>query len=541
MLQYLQEPKMGIKKLYYLLFILGPVLNNSGFAQGESTEFDSTAYQFAQTITPAELQQHLQIIASDEYEGRETGKKGQKMAAAYIAGIFKGEELPPVVGDSSYFQSFPVVEISWDDPYIKVENEKYDFLQDFYTLTDLAGPSEINFDEVIFAGYGIESDNYHDYQGLDVEGKVVMVLAGEPMTQDSLYLVTGTKKPSRFSSDFNAGVRTKRQIAAAYGAKALLIVDHNFEDNLRRYVLYARMPMTKLIIEEDNKPKVDVAFISPVLAKAFLGRKDLSSMKERMAKKEKPFTFRIKKDGTLAFKQHVDRMTSENVLGYLEGSDLKDELIIITSHYDHIGITDGQINNGADDDGSGTVAVLELAEAFAEAKEAGYGPRRSILFMTVSGEEKGLFGSEYYTEHPVLPLSSTVANLNIDMIGRIDAAHKEDSSYVYVIGSDRLSTELHQINETANEVYTNLSLDYTYNAEDDPNRFYYRSDHYNFAKHGIPIIFYFNGVHPDYHQPTDTVEKIEFDLLAQRAKLVFYTAWELANQDRRIEVDVTGK
>lgn len=532
---------MQIKKHYYLLLILGLVLTNSGFAQEKNTAFDSTAHQFGQTITSEELQQHLQIIASDKFEGRETGKKGQKMAAGYIAGIFKSEELPPVVGDTSYFQSFPVVEVSWDDPYIEVENEKYNFLQDFYTLTDLADPSEIDFNEVIFAGYGIESDGYNDYQGLDVEGKVVMALAGEPMTEDSLYLVTGTKKPSRFSTDFNAGVRAKRQMAAAHGARALLIVDHHFEDNLRRYMLYARMPMTKLIVAEEDEPKVDVAFISPVLAKAFLGKKDLSSVKKRMARKEKPYTFRIKKDGELAFKQHVNRMTSENVLGYLEGSDLKDELIIITSHYDHIGIKDGQINNGADDDGSGTVAVLELAEAFAEAKEAGYGPRRSILFMTVSGEEKGLFGSEYYTEHPVFPLSSTVANLNIDMIGRVDAAHEEDSAYVYVIGSDRLSTELHQINETANEVYTHLDLDYTYNAADDPNRFYYRSDHYNFAKHGIPIIFYFNGVHPDYHQPTDTVEKIEFDLLAKRAKLVFYTAWQLANQDHRIEVDVTGK
>ena len=231
-------------------------------------------------------------------------------------------------------------------------------------------------------------------------------------------------------------------------------------------------------------------------------------------------------------------MTSENVLGYLEGTDLKDELLVITSHYDHIGITGDQINNGADDDGSGTAAVLELAEAFAQAKAAGHGPRRSILFMTVSGEEKGLFGSEYYTDHPVFSLDSTIANLNIDMVGRIDPTHEADSAYVYVIGSDRLSTELHEINETANARYTQLDLDYTYNAPDDPNRFYYRSDHYNFAKHGVPIIFYFNGTHADYHKPTDTVDKISFDLLRERARLVFYTAWQLANQDRRIEVDV---
>jgi len=184
---------------------------------------------------------------------------------------------------------------------------------------------------------------------------------------------------------------------------------------------------------------------------------------------------------------------------------------------------------------------MEIAEAFAEAKSAGFGPRRSILFMNVSGEEKGLLGSDYYTSNPVIPLEQTIANLNIDMIGRIDPAHQETPNYVYVIGSDRLSTELHQINEAANATYTQLILDYKYNAEDDPNRFYYRSDHYNFAKYNIPIIFYFNGVHQDYHQPGDTPDKINYDVLETRTRLVFHTAWQLVNQDKRIEVDVSGE
>ncbi|MEQ9443450.1 MAG: M28 family peptidase, partial [Cyclobacteriaceae bacterium] len=229
----------------------------------------------------------------------------------------------------------------------------------------------------------------------------------------------------------------------------------------------------------------------------------------------------------------------ENVLGYVEGGDLKEEVVIVTAHYDHIGKQGEVINNGADDDGSGTVAVLEIAEAFAEAKKQGYGPRRSVLFMTVSGEEKGLFGSEYYTENPVFPLENTVANLNIDMVGRIDPTHASDSNYVYVIGSDRLSTELHQINEQVNNTFTKLDLDYRFNAANDPNRFYYRSDHYNFAKNNIPVIFYFNGTHADYHRPSDTVDKIQFDLLQKRAQLVFHTAWQLANQEQRITVDVT--
>jgi Zn-dependent M28 family amino/carboxypeptidase len=179
-----------------------------------------------------------------------------------------------------------------------------------------------------------------------------------------------------------------------------------------------------------------------------------------------------------------------------------------------------------------------MAEAFAKAKKEGNGPRRSILFMTVTGEEKGLLGSGYYAANPVFPLSNTVANLNIDMIGRIDPGHEEDGKYVYLVGSNRLSTELHEISEAANAQYTKLALDYTYNDENHPDRIYYRSDHWNFAKNNIPVIFYFSGIHADYHRPTDTVEKINYDLLTMRARLVFYTAWELANRDGRIKVDV---
>ena len=226
----------------------------------------------------------------------------------------------------------------------------------------------------------------------------------------------------------------------------------------------------------------------------------------------------------------------ENVLGYIEGSDLKDELIIITAHYDHLGKHDTLLFNGADDDGSGTVAIMEIAEAFMLAKRDGKGPRRSILIMPVSGEEKGLLGSKYYTDNPVFPLKKTIANLNIDMIGRIDNMHL-DGNYVYLIGSDMLSKELHNISEEINKKYIGLELDYTYNTDDDPHRYYYRSDHYNFAKNNIPVIFYFNGVHEDYHKTTDTIEKIDFNKIEKITRFVFLTAWELANKEERIKLN----
>ncbi|MDA9227805.1 M28 family metallopeptidase [Flavobacteriales bacterium] len=244
-------------------------------------------------------------------------------------------------------------------------------------------------------------------------------------------------------------------------------------------------------------------------------------------------------DCDLAFFKRIFKsnqtIRGENVLGYIEGSDLKDELLIITAHYDHLGKHDSLIFNGADDDASGVSAALEIAEAFMLAKKAGHGPRRSILIMPVSGEEKGLLGSRYYTDNPIYPLENTVANLNIDMIGRLDDWH-DNGNYVYLIGSDRLSYDLHNLNEKINDDYIRIDLDYRFNDKDDPNRYYYRSDHYNFAKNNIPVIFYFNGVHEDYHKPSDTIEKIDFDKINTITRLIFLTAWEIANRDERIKL-----
>tara|TARA_A100000171_G_scaffold52985_1_gene75018 strand:- start:14823 stop:15830 length:1008 start_codon:yes stop_codon:yes gene_type:complete len=237
------------------------------------------------------------------------------------------------------------------------------------------------------------------------------------------------------------------------------------------------------------------------------------------------------------FRRMKEPKSSENVVAFIKGSEKPDEIIVLSAHYDHVGMENGEIFNGADDDGSGTIAMLEIAEAFQQAVKNGKGPKRSILFLHVTGEEIGLYGSKYYTENPIFPLANTVANLNTDMIGRIDPDKKDTPNYIYLIGSDKLSQELHDVSEAVAEKYSDLELDYKFNDENDPNRFYYRSDHYNFAKNNIPIIFYFNGVHEDYHKPTDTPDKIEYDLYAKRTQLIFQTAWEVANREERITAD----
>ncbi len=235
---------------------------------------------------------------------------------------------------------------------------------------------------------------------------------------------------------------------------------------------------------------------------------------------------------------NIDWVKTENVAAIIEGDTFPNEYIVLTAHLDHVGTENGEIFNGADDDGSGSMALLEIAEAFKLAELDGNRPKRSIVILHVSAEEKGLLGSKYYSENPLYPLDDTITNLNLDMIGRTDPTRNSNNDeYIYLIGTDRLSNMLHETSEKINDRTVNLELDYRFNAWDDPNRFYERSDHWHFAKNNIPVIFYFSGTHEDYHQPTDTAEKIRYDLLTKRTRLIFHTAWEIANMDERIEVD----
>ena len=235
---------------------------------------------------------------------------------------------------------------------------------------------------------------------------------------------------------------------------------------------------------------------------------------------------------------NIDWVKTENVAAIIEGSIYPNEYIVLTAHLDHVGIEDGEIFNGADDDGSGSMALLEIAEAFKLAEIDGNRPKRSIVILHVSAEEKGLLGSKYYTDNPLYPLDETITNLNVDMIGRTDPTRNSNNDeYIYLIGTDRLSSMLHNTSEKVNNNTVKLELDYRFNAWDDPNRFYERSDHWHFAKNNIPVIFYFSGTHEDYHMPSDTADKIRYDLLTKRTKLIFHTAWEIANMEETISVD----
>jgi Zn-dependent M28 family amino/carboxypeptidase len=483
-----------MKRLLMLFFVIGSI---NAHAQKPD--------KFAKTITPAELKEHLYIVASAEMEGRETATPGQRKAAAYIEGEFKKIGLQPG-NNGSYQMYYNVYQDSLTGSSVEVNGQKFELNTDF-------NPSPANYDatlrfsEVVLVG----ANSLDTLKNADLAGKLVMFIGNMPMGRRG-----GNELFTTLQSKNIAGVLS---VSNAYPRKTPA------PDKGRQ---------TLHIFTKSIQPQQYT--ISENVARAIIGS-DFENVKANKALL-KSFNANI----LLQTEKEILTAQSSNVVGVLPGTDLKDEYLFITAHYDHLGKRgDSVIYYGADDDGSGTVGVLEIAEAFAKAKEAGKGPRRSIVFMTVSGEEKGLWGSEYYGSNPLFPLDKTTADLNIDMIGRSDADRKvgDSNNYVYVVGDDKLSSDLKTISESVNKKYTKLELDYKFNDPNDKNRIYYRSDHYNFAKNGVPIIFYYDGMlGADYHKPTDTPDKINYKLLAKRAQLVFYTAWEMANRNDMLKRDI---
>lgn len=497
---------------------------------------DAISKKYAQEINVESATKHLTILASDEFEGRDTGKPGGHKAAEYIANEFKKMGLDAPV-NGSYFQPVDLIETSLSVSEFTINNKPYQVGEGFYMTA--TGKQSIAADEIVFIGYGISEENYNDLDKIDIENKVVLLInEGEPVNADGTYHISGSKESSAWSTQRNKRI----QSVAAHNPKLIIAASSQVDSFLERFG--DRLNRPRLMLREDYKKTPNspaVAHVNFSLANELLKGKKIEDLQATINKSGKPQSAVIKSTFKTNYAIETTDVKSDNVLGYLEGSDLKDELVVISAHYDHVGIQNGEIYNGADDDGSGTTGVIEVSRAFVKSKEEGHGPRRSILFLLVTAEEKGLMGSDYYTRNPIFPLENTVTDLNIDMIGRVDPPHEENPNYIYLIGSDKLSSELHAISEKANQQFTKLDLDYKYNDPNDPERIYYRSDHYNFAKHGIPVIFYFNGVHADYHKPSDTVDKINFELLVKRAKLVFHTAWEVANRDKKLVVDSNKK
>ena len=488
-----------------------------------------------QTITANDLSAHLHFIASPQLEGRETTYRGQKIAALYIASVFQRLGLKPIGDSGSYFQRFSVeaTKIS-DQSTIAVNNKQgtssFAIHKDFFPWSGQDAPIS---GPVLFIGY---MDTKVDSSL--AKGKIVMALAGRK--EDARDTSVTPMSRVAFVRQFPGSLAT------------VVVADDSDDMSVER--ISARFGSSlehrsmRVLGSDQRGGRYGFGFptlISPRLAGEIVKETGRSIGQLRQAAyQDTAFSPTVASQTTITIdvRNTKEIKTTENVVGLLEGSDpkLKDEIVAFTGHYDHLGVgADGTVFPGADDDGSGTVTVLELAQAFTSNPVK---PKRSLLFMTVVGEEKGLWGSDWYVKHPLIPLEKTVADLNTDMVGRVDKKYEElkNPNYVYVIGSDKISTQLDSVLKVSNKTSENLVLDYMYNDDKDPQQFYRRSDHYNFARNGIPIVFFFTGVHADYHRPTDTVDKILFPRMERIVRLIYTTGWNVANAKNRLAKNVTN-
>lgn len=533
--------KFILLKLCFVLSLI-PVLSQKKFIS--SVHFPDTTkniirdkvFGLSEAIKATELKPILEFLASDSCEGRELGTRGNDRAAEFIAAKFNEYGIQKISDSGDYFQQVGFKWISWKNINVEINGFPYKNIWDFVSLATDNEDLKININEIVFLGYGIESSQYNDYKNVDVKDKVILIYKGEPFSKKGISYVNGKSTASIWSQSLDL----KLIAAKKNGVKCVLIIEDKFKelvDSKRGLIL-----SPSVLLNKDEYAKIQLCnsiHLSSSMAVKLLGKslKKVISYREKIQSKGKPKHFTIKQNIKIEQEREVSSVSGRNIMAYIEGTDKKNEVVILTAHYDHLGIRGKDVFNGADDNASGTTTLTQIARAFQLAKNKGISPRRSVLCLLLTGEEKGLLGSMYYVNNPKFPLQQTIVDINVDMVGRIDEKYKSKGKYIYVIGSDRISSELHLLNEKVNNDYSHLIMDYTYNGENDPNKYYYRSDHYNFAEKGIPSIFFFNGTHEDYHRITDDREKILFGKMEKIGKHIFYLAWAIANQDEGLPVD----
>lgn len=486
------------------------------------------------TITPGELRMHLQFLASQELGGRYTLSPSFAIAARYLATRLEAYGFKGAGEHGDFLQTFQVVSAKPDTTKSSLDvtaggkTNSYHF-GDFYA--GATGGTGSAGGPVVFVGSGISSpaQKMDDYAGLDVKGKIVLIVPGTPSGVDASKLG---------ENESGAGA------AQAHGAAGILQLPPQRLLEIMKNKGFAERAAGResVRLAKDSEGKLPTITLGPALAEEMLSAAglDLKNVYD-LGRKQKLQPKKTEISVKMAVFMQTTVATTQNVAATLEGTDpnLKNEYVVFSAHYDHLKTgPNGEVYPGADDDGSGTTAILTIAHAMSLER-----PKRSVLVMFHAGEELGLLGSEYNTDYaPAVPLDKMVADLNIDMIGRSKPAgdreaadeHLTDANSVYLVGSNRISQELHQLSEETNSQFQKMKLDYYYNDPDNPERIYYRSDHWNYAKHGVPVIFYFDGVHVDYHKPTDTVDKIDFDKMTKITRLVFETGWRIANLDHRL-------
>lgn len=507
----------------------------------------------ADLITAAQLKDYLSFVASDFMEGRDTPSRGLDMTAHFIATLLSRWGVKPGGDNHTYFQTITMVREGADAAACQAEinGRKFTCGTDFLP----AGGAGSASGALVYVGDGwlVKSANMDAFGSLDVKNKIVV----------AHYNRMGTPPRGLRFSDLGGLEGTDwanvENQAKAKGAVGIIYIASR--QNVARWEqmrartggFWTMERFAQERVASANSDRLPAIVVSEAMAHALFDGEpsDAAAVYAGFPQGTPLASFALKPEKQAGFtvKIGTQKINTQNVIGLIEGSDpvLKKEYVAVSAHYDHVGMSDGEgegdrIFNGADDDGSGTVAVLAMAEAMASASRK---PKRSVLFIWHAGEEKGLWGSRYYTTFPTVPLDQMVSLLNIDMIGRsrqpgdTQEANKDLSApdEVYVIGSRRISKDLGDLVQRVNDRSLKLKLNYRYDDPNDPERFYFRSDHYMYAQKGVPIAFYFTGVHEDYHRLSDHVEKIDFVKMEQVARLIYNTLWELAELKQRPKAD----
>ncbi|MEW6211307.1 MAG: M28 family peptidase [Acidobacteriota bacterium] len=534
--------KIRATVLFLLAALILPLA--SAAAQKTPKPQPSKPHGNVEAVRAAQLKDYLTFIASDELEGRNTPSRGLDTAALYLASHLSRWGLRPAGDNGTYFQRIALRRTLIDSTQTKAEinGQAFHYGKDF--LAALAAGSASG--RLVFVGHGwvIKSKNLNAYKGIDVRGKIIVHTAGFPKGV-SFQDLTG-KQGEDWDNAYSYGQRN--------GALGRIVIPvfqtmASWEQARQGAEGEGNIEVEKFISSE-AAPIPAITASPRMMAVLFAGEsRNAQQIFNLAATGEAVEAFDFSPNKKVNFTVAVKTKTeyTQNVVAALEGSDpqLKSEYVAISAHYDHVGIGapvgGDAIYNGADDDGSGTVSVMAMAEAFAQ----GPRPRRSILFIWHAGEEAGLWGSRYFTLNPTVPLERIVADLNIDMIGRCKKAGDTDPARaempepneVFLIGPKIMSAELFELSEAVNRAFLNLKFNYRYDDAKEPNQYFFRSDHFNFARKGIPVIFYMDGDHADYHKPSDSIEKIDFDYMERVARTIFATAWALANRDNRPRVD----
>jgi hypothetical protein len=505
-------------------------------------------------ITAAQLRDYLTFIASDDLEGRDTPSRGLDITARFLATELARAGAEPGGDNGTFFQTIALTNRRVDaaKTTASMNGRAYRYGTDFLAGAGGAGRGAgaltpgMAAGPMVYVGHGyvVKAKNLDAYKGLDVTGKILIAQSGLP-SGVSRQDVRGT------SSEWDSPVT----YAAKHGAKGVIFIP-TFEtlagwDGARERAAERGSTTMDAPASGSTAGSVPAITASAEMLQAIFEDEKLAAREIfRRAQANEPadaFALDASKQMTFTVEATARAVNTQNVVAIVRGSDpvLKDEYVALGAHYDHVGLGTGDgdiIFNGADDDGSGTTAILTIAETLAKLTPR---PKRSFVFVWHAGEEHGLWGSKYFTDHPTVPMDHIVAQLNIDMIGRSRPANEKAGvntdltgpDETYVIGSKMMSSTLADVSEHVNASFLKLKFNYKYDDPSDPNRFFFRSDHYNYARKGVPIIFYFSGVHADYHRVSDSVDKIDFEKMEKITRTVYATALTLADTPARPKVD----